>query len=164
MSLIVATLLGSTLPSSNWAASFAGKCPRCVSAARERNEAPLPVPERAIVYSFNGEFAKENDWWLIDLDTGSVVLRKSAASSVTLSKFDLDHEDLNRLRTAAGFIWHQPSSRVISFAPGAFVDAVIVNGGKMAAYDPFDSTDKIIDDAVKDIISKLEQPNAPNRN
>jgi hypothetical protein len=139
--------------SGDWSTALSGSCPRCVASTGERANAPVPIPQRAIVYSFVGEFASESRWWLIDLDTGQVILRRTSRdSSTTTMPFALDQTKLNDLRRIAVRTWHSRLPMRPAMAPGTTVDAYIVNGGQLSRFNPLEPADDFITKAVEGAI------------
>ena len=128
---------------------FRGACPRCTASSVERAQARVPIPQRAIVYAFAGEFATEGRWWLIDLDTGRVTLRRTTRDTSTTTTFNpLDAATLAKLRHAAVRTWRSKVSLRPVMAPGVFVEAYVVNGERAVTFNPLDPADGVITKAV----------------
>jgi hypothetical protein len=146
---VVATSVG------DWSVSLRGPCPRCMTSTTERANAPVPIPQRAIVYSFTGEFATETSWWLIDLDTGQVTLRRTTSQSSTTTEPNmLDPAKLENLRRVAVRAWRARfSMRLPAMAPGTSIDAYVVSGGRMVDFNPLERRDDFITKAVQGVTS-----------
>lgn len=131
---------GPSPPLPSWAATMAEDCLRCVAAASEREHASVPIPERAVVYSFAGEFATRGQWWLIDLDTGQItdcewVSAGTAAPKVTIKPLGtVDTAALTNLRASAARLWRSKPPHDIEIAPGVFEDAEVISGSRMVAF------------------------------
>jgi len=143
-----------TASATSWTTTLGADCRRCVAAASSRKEAPVPIPERAITYSFTGEFAHSANWWLLNLDTGEITKweavtndageRKTATTSVgTVSVHNLE-----RVRAAAAALWRsKPHAPMVS--PGAEEDDYVFSGSRLVAFDRFSRNDRDIVAAIE---------------
>src|SRR5271154_220516 len=75
----------------DWVSAITDTCQRCASAKWDRGHAPVSLPERAVVYSFTGEFATRVQWWLINLDTGEITEREAISSADAVWKTETKH-------------------------------------------------------------------------
>jgi hypothetical protein len=140
-------------PTANWIPTLNEKCGRCVSAKSIRGTSPVPLPERAIIYSFTGEFAKHVDWWLINLDTGQIIrweaiLTGAGERKETITAFGtINPSTLERVRASAAILWRsQPYLPVRS--PGTVEEDYVVSGSQMVAFSRFAPDDRDIVAAI----------------
>jgi hypothetical protein len=137
---VSAVRAGAVPPPPTWASTMAEACLRCVAAASERERASVPLPERAVVYSFVGEFAPRAQWWLVDLDTGQITERvwvSGGAADPTVTVKHLGKVDtgaLTNLRAAAARLWRSKPPREPGFAPGVVEEAYVISGSRMVAF------------------------------
>jgi hypothetical protein len=152
--VLVGLLLVASAPRGDWAATLDGPCDRCMPARTERREAPVPIPQRAVIYSFVGEFATKTRWWQIDLDTGGVILREwvsGTAGPVERHVGVVDAGRLASLRTAAARLWRQKwthSPPEIGIAPGTYEEAYVVSGARLVRFSRLVQSESYVADAV----------------
>ncbi|HEY3811728.1 MAG TPA: hypothetical protein VGL66_00760 [Caulobacteraceae bacterium] len=143
------TIAMSATSVSGWRATVSAPCPRCVDAELGRKDEPLPIPERAIVFSFTGEFATEGNWLMVDLDTGQVTERAWTRKSMTVRQRGvLKPKALSLLRTAAAERWRSPPLAHPTIPPGTVEEDYIISGARLMAFSRFAPEDKAFVDRL----------------
>jgi hypothetical protein len=143
------------MPITKWTSKLDENCRRCVSAKSFRDTAQIPLPERAIVYSFTGEFAHKVDWWLVDLDTGEITKRESISNNAREWNTTTNHvgivdpNALVRLRDSASTIWRSDPYNLVGWlSPGADEEDFVVSGSRLVAFSRFAPNDHFIVTAI----------------
>ena len=154
----LATILinSSSVPTA-WSGMRQTPCPRCVSSRKEKLKARFHVPDNAILYLFVGEFAKNPNEWLIDLDSGLVSSRPVQAVGIGERSLEiLPIATLASLRRAAKKSWMRPRQRqpAIYFAPGVVTDCYIISGSRMVPFEPLDPADEVLTKTVELVIER----------
>lgn len=155
------TIAAAAAPAVDWNSALAEPCPLCVAAKDERARAPVPIPNRAVVWSFSGEFARGGQWWLIDLDTGQVTqcewVSGSAAHRMIKQIGVVDPEAQTNVRAAAARLWRSTGSDMVYIAPGAIEDDVVVSGTRMIAFSRADPNNNYIVSAIEAALSSANR-------
>jgi hypothetical protein len=110
------------------------------------------------VYSVAGEFARVNEWGLIDLDTGGVtMLHTTKGQTQVAPRCALAPVALDTLRKAAITLWRtKRPRRFVAPPPGVVVDTYIVSGSNLRAYNPFQPEDKAFAALVEKTLSNCQ--------
>ena len=165
-----------TLPVANhWSGLRSHRCPECLS-TKERRLASnnLQLPESGIVYFWAGEFAKDVQIWMIDLDSGSVSHCAQDDQRTCQYGWTMSGDALRQLRRSALKRWvrdtsctiekrrrmavcHAPSE-YMNIAPGTMDDSYVVGANRMVPFSPLDRRDKVLSEEVQRAIEKVHSP------
>jgi hypothetical protein len=138
----------------DWVSTIAEACPRCVPAKTGRENAPVSIPKRAVIYSFTGEFATRSRWWLINLDTGEITERESKQTQAGDWKAEIYHPGtvdagaLATLRASAVRLWRSKRPAIIGYAPGTDEEAYLISGERMIIFSRLTPDDRFFAVAV----------------
>jgi hypothetical protein len=138
----------------DWTVTLDHPCRRCLPAETVRKDAPTPIPNRAVIYSFTGEFAHRATWWLINLDTGKVTNRESVSKAgkweTTTGNFGVLNPDaLAAIRAAAAAVWRSEPFKTLELIPGADVEDFVISGSRQVAFRRFTPRDHQIVAAIE---------------
>jgi hypothetical protein len=138
-----------------WPSILGATCPLCISASETRASLPVSVSERAVIYFPTGEFATIARWYVVDLDTGTVVflvksLEPGAAS--TEQRWQLNPEALSDLRGASIGAWRKRPPRRIFFTPGANPELDVMAGERMVSFNPDDPSVSLLMNIVDRVV------------
>ncbi len=140
----------------SWTMAMAASCPRCVSASPERHHQWAHIPERAVIYSFTGEFAHATDWAMVNLDNGDITscrltFTRSRVDSVGCNHTTTTSTALESLRASAEKLWRSepPLPSEIGFAPGTVEEAYVVAGPRMVRFSRWTKSEDYLVTALK---------------
>lgn len=139
----------------SWSSVLDEKCSRCVSSKYVTVPLDVPLPKRAIIYGFTGEFATKTDTWIVNLDTGEIIQCKSASNDAgkwkqTVSHLgNVDETALGKLRAAAANLWTSERYNVLGWdSPGAVELDQVISGARLVAFSRFAPNDRDIVSAI----------------
>lgn len=147
-------------PKKSWSSTLDENCRRCVSSKPALAGLPAPLPKRAIIYGFTGEFARQVDTWVVNLDTGEIinfeaVSNNSRSDAAREWKRTTNHlgtvkpDALERLRASAAALWaSKPFNGLIYISPGTMEQDEVISGSRLVAFSRFASRDHDIVAAV----------------
>ncbi|MBV9992247.1 MAG: hypothetical protein JOZ72_13265 [Alphaproteobacteria bacterium] len=139
----------------DWSATLDENCRRCTNGTEYiRKTLPVPLPRRAIVYGFTGEFASRVEIWVVDLDTDEIVKSETLVDDAGNWKRTVSHLDppepgiLERLRTSAATLWRSEPYRM-PFSPNASENDEVVSGSRLVSFSRFSRNDHDIVAAIE---------------
>jgi len=139
----------------DWRSVIDAPCKRCAPSKSDRDRVQVRLPKRAVVYSFTGEFARSSHWWLINLDTGEITERESAADkdgnwTTTTEHFGkVEVVALDNLRASAAKLWRsEPYDALRWYPPGTAEDDFVLSGSQLVAFSRFASNDRYVVTAI----------------
>jgi hypothetical protein len=138
-----------------WFSTLDEKCRRCVPSKYVLVKLPVQLPKRAVLYGFTGEFANKSDTWIVNLDTGEVILCEGVSNGAgewkdTASHLGtVDRSALEKLRASTANLWKSEPYNILGWdSPGAVEVDEVVSGSQLVAFSRFAPNDRDIVAAI----------------
>lgn len=139
----------------SWSSTLDEKCRRCVPSKYISTGFPVPLPKRAIIYGFTGEFASKADTWILNLDTGEIIHCEAKSNGAGEWKNTasypgiVERNALEKLRGAAANLWISQPYNILGWdSPGAVEEDEVVSGSQIVAFSRFAPNDREIVTAI----------------